>query len=171
MPECPPRGSLFAELLDRTLSVHRHAGTERSLQLTPITFCKSLSEYILMTFTATSRPQCSALHTSAKPPLNNALPARSGEIGIFKDVGRRAWRPHVLYNDFRQFSRAPDEISGLSSTCSIKRVVASFNWRGFAMMSGCRACLVYHIDKRLCAIPKEAADRVALILTREDHFD
>ena len=39
------------------------------------------------------------------------------------------------------------------------------------MMSECRTCLVYHIDESLCVVPKEAADRVARILTREDLLD
>jgi len=39
------------------------------------------------------------------------------------------------------------------------------------MMSGRRTCLIHHIDEGLHIIPKEATDRVTLILTREDHFD
>ena len=136
MSECPPCNNLLAKSLHRTSSAHGHAGTERGHELTPITLCKSLSEYILMTLTATSRPQWSAFHTSAKPPLNNVLPVRSKAIGIFKDVGRSAWRPHVLYNDLRQFFRAPGEMSGLSSTCLIRCVNASFDCHRF-VMSGC----------------------------------
>ena len=47
-------------------------GPEGNRQLTPIIFCKSLVEYVLRTFTATSRPQCSPFHTSANPPLYSA---------------------------------------------------------------------------------------------------
>ena len=36
------------------------------------------------------------------------------------------------------------------------------------MMSACRTCLVYHIDEGLDVVPKEAAGRIARILTRED---
>ena len=39
------------------------------------------------------------------------------------------------------------------------------------MIRGYKTCLVHHISKGLCVVPKEAADRVSLILTREDHFD
>jgi len=85
-----PCDNLLAELLHRALSIHEHAETEHSQKLTPITLRKSLSEYILMTFTATSRPRCSPFQTSANPPLYNASPVRSKEIGIFKDVGRSA---------------------------------------------------------------------------------
>jgi len=38
-------------------------------------------------------------------------------------------------------------------------------------MSGCRTCLIHHIDKGLHIVPKKATDRVALILTREDQVD
>ena len=38
-------------------SVDGHAERECTQELTPIIFCKSLVEYVLMTFTATSRPQ------------------------------------------------------------------------------------------------------------------
>jgi len=93
----------------------RARGTDHIQQLTPITLCNSLFEYILMTFTATSRPQCSPFHTSANPPLYIALPVRSKDIGVFKAVGRSAWRPHILHSDLRQFSRVCGERSGLSS--------------------------------------------------------
>ena len=39
------------------------------------------------------------------------------------------------------------------------------------MSRGYKTCLIYHIDKCLCVVPKEAADRVSLILTREYHID
>ena len=89
--------------------------TERSRdqELTPIIFCKSLFEYVLMTFTATSRPQCSPFHTSANPPLYDATPPYKTEI--FKTFGRSAWRPQVLYNDLRHFFRVWGERSALSS--------------------------------------------------------
>jgi len=32
-------------------------------------------------------------------------------------------------------------------------------------------CLVYHVDKGLCVVPKEGTDRVTLVLTREDRLD
>ena len=59
------------------VSVRRHAEKEQDQRPTPITLCKSSSEYVLMTFTATSRPQCFPFHTSANPPLYNAVPVRS----------------------------------------------------------------------------------------------
>jgi len=40
-----------------------------------------------------------------------------------------------------------------------------------AVMTACKTCLVYHIDKGLCVVPKEAADRITRILTREDRLD
>ena len=85
-----PCSSLLAESLYRAMSVHRYAGTEHGQQLTPTTLCKSVSEYILITFTAMSRPQWSPFHTSANPPLYNTLLVRSKEPEIFKDVGRSA---------------------------------------------------------------------------------
>jgi len=124
MPEGFPCDNLLAEPLHGALLVHSYPGREYSKQLTPITLCRSLSEYILMTFTATSRPQCSPFHTSANPPLNNALPVCSNEIGTFKDVGRSARRPQILYNALRQLSRVRDEILGLSSAWSAE---VSFN--------------------------------------------
>ena len=57
MPEGFPCYDLPTEPLDGAPLVHSNAGREYSQQLTPITLCRSLSEYILMTFTATSRPQ------------------------------------------------------------------------------------------------------------------
>ena len=39
------------------------------------------------------------------------------------------------------------------------------------MRRGYKTCLIYHIDEGLCVVPEEATDCVALILTREDHFD
>jgi len=36
------------------------------------------------------------------------------------------------------------------------------------MMSACRTCLIYHVNEGLDVVPKEAADRIARILTRED---
>ena len=107
-----PSYGLLAEPLRRALSMHRHAGTGYGHELTPITLCRSLSEYILMTFTATLRPQCSPFHTSANPPLYNASPVRSKETGTCKLVGRSAWRPHILYNDWRQYSRVGGESLG-----------------------------------------------------------
>jgi len=41
----------------------------------------------------------------------------------------------------------------------------------FTIMSGRRTYLIHHIDKGLHIFPKEATDRVTLILTREDHLD
>jgi hypothetical protein len=38
-------------------------------------------------------------------------------------------------------------------------------------MSECRTRLVYNVDERLCVIPKEARDRVARIVTRENGLD
>jgi len=39
------------------------------------------------------------------------------------------------------------------------------------MTSGNKPCLIQRIDKGLRVVPKEAADRITLILTREDHFN
>ena len=127
MLESFPCDHLLAEPLHGVLLVYSHAGREHSDQLTPITLCKSLSEYILMTFTATSRPQCSPFHTSANPPLNGGFPVCSNETGTFKDVGRSARWPHVLYNDLRQLSRARGERFGLSNAWSAEHVDVSFN--------------------------------------------
>ena len=69
-----PGYNLLAEPLHGVLSVRRHAEREYNQELTPTIFCKSLVEYVLMTFTATSRPQCSPFHTSAYPPLYNGAP-------------------------------------------------------------------------------------------------
>jgi len=68
-----------------------------------------------MTFTATSRPQCSPFHTSANPPLYNAAPVRSYEAWIFNALGRSAWCPHALYNNLRLFFRVLGERPGPSS--------------------------------------------------------
>ena len=38
-------------------------------------------------------------------------------------------------------------------------------------MSGCTTCLVHHVDKGLCVVPREAVDHVICILTREDCLD
>ena len=46
-------------------------------RLTWITFCKLLFDHVLMTFTATSRPQYSPFQTSAYPPLYNGKPVES----------------------------------------------------------------------------------------------
>jgi len=35
-------------------------------------------------------------------------------------------------------------------------------------MNACKTCLVNHVNKGLCVVPKEATDRVT---TREDHPD
>jgi len=72
-----PCYDLLAEPLRKVPLVHRQAERERNQQLTPITFRKSLFEYVLKTFTATCRPQCSPFQTSANPPLHNAAPVRS----------------------------------------------------------------------------------------------
>ena len=75
MSEGFPRDNLLAEPLWGTVSVQMWEGGNQ--QLTPIVFCKSLFEYVLMTLTATSRPRYSPFHTSANPPLHNATPVRS----------------------------------------------------------------------------------------------
>ena len=80
MSEGFPYDNLLAEPLQRVLSVRMPMVKEHSQQLTPITFRKSPFEYVLRTFTATSRPQCSPFHTSADPPLYNASPVFSKEI-------------------------------------------------------------------------------------------
>jgi len=77
MSEGFPRHDLLTEPLSVATLAHRHAERWHNLQLTPTTFCKSLFEYVLMTFTATSRPECSPFHTSANPPLYNATLVRS----------------------------------------------------------------------------------------------
>ena len=69
MPEGFPRYDLLAKPLRRALLVHVDAEREHDQRLTPIIFCKSLFEYVFMTFTATSRPQCLPFHTSPNPPL------------------------------------------------------------------------------------------------------
>ena len=71
-----PCDGLLAEPLHGVPSVHRHAERKHSRKLTPITFRKSLFEYIFMTFTATSRPRCFPFHTSVNPLLYNASPVR-----------------------------------------------------------------------------------------------
>ena len=65
-----PCYNLLAEFLNVALSVDRKESATK--KLTPIIFCNSLFEYVLKTFTATSRPLCSPFHTSANPPLYNA---------------------------------------------------------------------------------------------------
>lgn len=67
-----PRYYLLAEPLHDALLVLGYAKREYTRQLTPIIFRRSLFEYVLMTFTATSRPQYSPFQTSAYPPLYNA---------------------------------------------------------------------------------------------------
>ena len=89
---------------------------------------------------------------------------------MFMVVGRSAWRPHILYNNLRQFSRVCGETSGLSSAWSKERVNV-FDQHGFATASENRGYLIYHIDEGLRVVPKEAADCVALVLTREDDLD
>ena len=90
MPKCFPRHNFFAEPLDGALSVHKRAGRGYNQQLTPTIFCKSLFEYVLRTFTATSRPQYTPFHTSANPPLYNAVSVRSYQTVTFMVFGRRA---------------------------------------------------------------------------------
>ena len=87
------------------------------------TFCKSLFEYVLMTFTVTSHPQYTPLHTSANPPLYNATSVRSYKAVTFMEFGRRAWRPHVLYNDLMHFFRIRGERSRVSSAWMAKHDV------------------------------------------------
>ena len=90
MPKGLPCDNLLAEPLTGGRVSAQARGDGCGQQLTPTTLRKSSSEYILITFIATPRPQCIPFHTSANPPLNNALPVRSKEIGTFKDVGRSA---------------------------------------------------------------------------------
>ena len=115
MLEGSPYDNFLAEPLCGALSVRRYTGPESGQYLALITLCKSSLAYVLMTFTATSWPPCSPFHTSADPPLYSGLPVCSKEIGVFKDVGRSAWRPHILRNDLRQPPRACGERSGLSN--------------------------------------------------------
>ena len=77
MPEGFPCQNFLAEPLYNAPSARKHVGGRHSEQLTPMIFCKSLFEYVLMTLTATSRPQCFPFHTSANPPLYSATPVRS----------------------------------------------------------------------------------------------
>ena len=77
MPEGFPCHNLLAKPLHGAPSVHRHAEGESNQPLTPIIFCESLFEYVLMTFTATSRPQYSPFQTSANPPWYIATVVRS----------------------------------------------------------------------------------------------
>jgi len=104
----------------QALLLHGHAKVEHNRQLTPMIFCKSEFEYVLMTFTATSRQRCFPFHTSANPPLYNGPPVRSYEVGTLKVVGRSALWPHVLYSDLRKFFRVRGERSGLSSAWADK---------------------------------------------------
>ena len=55
-PEGFPHHDFFAEPLRDALSVRQGLGREHDRKPTPMIFCKSLFEYVLMTFTATSRP-------------------------------------------------------------------------------------------------------------------
>ena len=103
MPEGFPGHNLVAEPLHKVRSVHEHTERQDDQELTAIISCKSQFEYVLMTFTATSRPQCSHFHTSAKPLLCNVTLVRSQQTGTFKALGRSAWRPHILYDDLRHF--------------------------------------------------------------------
>ena len=59
MPEGFPGHNLVAEPLHKVRSVHEHTERQDDQELTAIISCISLFEYVLMTFTATSRPQCS----------------------------------------------------------------------------------------------------------------
>ena len=77
MPEGFPHHDFFAEILHDLLSVRERVGNEHDQKPTLISFCKSLFEYILNTFMATSRPQCSPFQTSANPPPHKATPALS----------------------------------------------------------------------------------------------
>jgi len=54
MSEGFPRHNLLAEPLCGAFSELRSTEIEHNQQLTPIIFCKSLFEYVLMTLTATS---------------------------------------------------------------------------------------------------------------------
>ena len=38
-------------------------------------------------------------------------------------------------------------------------------------MSECKTCLIHHINKYLCVVPKEATDRVIRVITRENGLD
>jgi len=77
MPKVLPHHHLLAEPL-RVPSVNFLSKESMSSERpTPIIFCRSLVEYVLMTLTATSRPQHSPFQTSAYPPLNSASPVRS----------------------------------------------------------------------------------------------
>ena len=67
-----PCHNLLTEPLHDVLSAYGEAERENNRRPTPMIFCKSLFEYVLKTFTATSRPPCSPFHTSANPPLYNA---------------------------------------------------------------------------------------------------
>ena len=77
MPEDFPRNNLLTESLHGMPSALRHTEREDSQKLTPMIFCKSLFEYVLITFTATSRPEYFPFHTSANPPRYNATTLRS----------------------------------------------------------------------------------------------
>ena len=145
MLECFPRNDLLAEPLHGALSAHEHTERERNQQLTPTIFCKSLFEYVLITFTATSRPQYTPFHTSANPPLYNAASVRSYQTVIFMAFGRSAWRPHVLYNDLRHFFRIRGGKSRFSSAWLVKHVDVDFNQQN---RNGKRLWNVPHLSHR-----------------------
>lgn len=89
MPQGFPHYHLLAEFLHKTLSVH-HTRREGRKKLAPIILCKSLSEYVLITLTATSRPRCSPFHTSANPPLYDTPPTLPNDTLIYMTRGRSA---------------------------------------------------------------------------------
>ena len=133
MPKGFPCHNLLAEPLQRVLLVHLQVERAGDQQLTPIIFRKSLFEYVLKTFTATSRPQWSPFHTSANPPLYNAPPIRSYHTWIFMALGTSAWRPQTLYNDLRHFFRICGKSSTSSNTCSTEGVDVKISQRGVTM--------------------------------------
>ena len=116
-------------LCKRALSVHGHAERWHNQKLTPMILLRSLVVYVLMTFTATSRPQCFPFHTSANPPLYNATPVLSYQTETSNRFGRRAWPPHVLYNDLRHFFRVRGKSSRVSSAWSTERSDVNSNQR------------------------------------------
>ena len=75
--------------------------TIRSRRPTPTTFCKSPSEYVLITFTG----QLPGRNICGPAPAQYA--AHSVILGqILTAVGRSAWRPHALYSDLRDLFRS-----------------------------------------------------------------
>jgi hypothetical protein len=71
-----PHHNLFAEPLHRSVSSSTCMFRELYKQPTLMILLKSLVEYTLRTLTATLRPWCSPIHTSANPPPYSGISNR-----------------------------------------------------------------------------------------------